>query len=134
MKKTISKSLLVLCAGSSLALSAFSSNPNKGGAVLPNDGPSMTDIYNGQIGGTSSHDKVLDQARLAVRPTAIPPADLSLEDSASNSVPKMLPNPTIMIYVYPHFDEDDQNYVPAHRAYTKLYEEAHFALPGEIGE
>jgi len=56
---------------------------------------------------------------------------LTPNKQSMTSAPKMLPNPLIAIYVYPHFDGDNQDYVPGHMAYTKLYKQTHFALPGE---
>ena len=133
------KSLLkILAMTGFLSVAACSSAPHKSG-VLPEEGPSMAAIYNGQF--ESEGDPGLNQARAKVpkntqkeTENVSTKAPLDTQNNVPDLGPKMLPNPTIKIYVYPHFDQADQNYIPGHLAYTKLYEEAHFALPGENGE
>ena len=132
-------SLKILAMASFLSLVACSSASHKSG-VLPEEGPSMAAIYNGQF-ESEAGDLGLNQARAKV-PKNIPKetrnfstkAPLDTQNNVPDTGPRMLPNPTIKIYVYPHFDQADQNYIPGHLAYTKLYEAAHFALPGERGE
>ncbi len=129
-------SLKILAMASFLSLVACSSSPHKSG-VLPEERPSMAAIYNGQFAG----DPGLTQARASVPKNTQKETEnvstkspLDTQNNIPDLGPRMLPNPTIKIYVYPHFDQRDQNYIPGHLAYTKLYEETHFALPGENGE
>lgn len=130
IKKILLSTGILAC----LSLSACSSNPHKT-AVLPDDGPSMSDIFNHQIDdGADSNKGSLDKARSQAQQNSIPNIDTDLMDGNTQfQGPKMLPNPSIAIYVYSHFDMDDQDFVPGHLAYTTLYEQAHFALPGEAG-
>jgi conjugative transfer region lipoprotein (TIGR03751 family) len=139
MKAMVTRGVKILGLAGLLSLTACSSSPHKSG-VLPEEGPSMAAIYNGQF-ESEAGDPGLTQARAKV-PKNIPKetgsvstkAPLDTQNNVPDTGPKMLPNSTIKIYVYPHFDQADQNYIPGHLAYTKLYEEAHFALPGENGE
>ncbi len=139
MKAIATRGVKILALTGLLSLTACSSVSHKSG-VLPEEGPSMAAIYNGQFEGESG-DPGLNQARAQVKQNSPKQEEnfsakvpLDTQNNLPDLGPKMLPNPTIKIYVYPHFDQRDQNYIPGHLAYTKLYEEAHFALPGENGE
>lgn len=110
--------------------------------VLPDNGPTMTQIYEHQINATSDSG-TLNKVRGHLPPPSYRAEPISYQTKqgtgfigaqAIEGSPKMLPNPMIKMYVYPHFDGDDQDYVPGHVAYTKLYKETHFALPGEPAE
>lgn len=141
--KTVGTTLLLISLVSGLAGCATSGG---GSSVLPQSGPSMSEIYDHQY-DFGSNSNQLDQVRSQVPKTSYQtqPVDQKASPSESNQesyssdnqtsdAPNMLPNAMISIYVYPHFDGDDQDYVPGHKAYTKLYKEAHFALPGEATE
>ena len=139
MKIVVIRIVKILALTGLLSLTACSSAPHKAG-VLPDTGPSMSEIYNGQM-GLETRDPGLNQARAKVKQKSkgkeesfSTKAPLDTQNYAPDLGPRMLPNPTIKIYVTPHFDQRDQNYIPGHLAYTKLYEETHFALPGEPGE
>lgn len=118
-------------------------------SVLPDSGPTMQQIYNHQINHTSDAG-ALDQVRNDLPPASYVSQKSSQQKSykpenrdhrvgeqnsqVGEGSPNMLPNPMIQIYVYPHFDGNDQDYVPGHTAYVKLYQKTHFALPGEPSE
>lgn len=136
--KTLITTLLLTSVA--LGLSGCATSGDHG--VLPSNGPTMTQIYDHQMSNTSDAG-TLDKVRGKLPPASYPMQKASYQQaSVDNSInaqvggnsPKMLPNPMIQIYVYPHFDGDDQDYVPGHQAYTKLYKETHFALPGEATE
>jgi conjugative transfer region lipoprotein (TIGR03751 family) len=94
----------------------------------------MASIFEGRLGYRDSGLKSVRQKTVhrGTRRYRSSYTSRAREDRSSfDDSPKLLPNPTIMIYVYPHFDGDDQDYVPGHMAYTKFYKETHFALPGE---
>ncbi len=42
-----------------------------------------------------------------------------------------LPNPTIIMYVFPHLSKEDTP-VPGYSTMFQLYERPHYALPGEL--
>lgn len=118
--------------------------------VLPSGGPSMAQIYNGQIDETSNHQALArvrshlpsqdpsfseDQLQAMQSTPSRSSASVfgaSFERVGSNlNAPRLLPNPLIQIDVYPHFDPGSHAYIPAHTAYITLYNHRHFALPGE---
>jgi conjugative transfer region lipoprotein (TIGR03751 family) len=143
-------------------LAGCATHGGKGSSVLPEGGPTMSEIYNNQndessdVGSldkvrskisdsdqgtqgdvdenSNNNDASADNQNDKDTATVDDENDGSGDDSSSSDEPQMLPNPMISIYVYPHFDGDDQDYVPGHMAYTKLYKETHFALPGEPTE
>ena len=43
-----------------------------------------------------------------------------------------LPNPTLVMYVYPHFAGSDQAPVPGYYTAFSFYTRIHYALPGEM--
>lgn len=129
---------LLISLGNSLVGCTIRGN---GSSVLPRGGPTMSEIYKHQYYFNSDYGQI-DKVRSQVPGTSYKAQhvndqhvanDASYNQSSSDT-PRMLPNPMISVYVYPHFDGDDQDYVPGHMAYTKLYKETHFALPGEPTE
>lgn len=136
--KTV-KTILLLISVVSLTGCATTGGSGHGSSVLPQSGSSMSQIYNHQYeAGFNEHSKQLKQLRTAGR---VPQHDFESQSQSSHSStvgnddghhkPHRLPNPTITIYVYPHFDNHQHDYVPGHKAYTQLYQHNHFALPGE---
>lgn len=136
--KTV-KTILLLISIVSLTGCATTGGSGHGSSVLPQSGSSMSQIYNHQYeAGFNEHSKQLKQLRTAGRiPSTDNGGDRSLSSSSrlehdnNSDQPHRLPNPTITIYVYPHFDNHQHDYVPGHKAYTQLYQHNHFALPGE---
>ncbi len=129
--------------------------PGSGSSVLPSGGPTMSQIYNGQMSFGAGTDHQLDSARSEVPAASYEVTQtayknrpmqssgfsgvkgyrhVSPQDQQNSGAPKMLPNPSIRVNVSPHFDGNDQDYIPAHTAYVKLYQQAHFALPGEAAK
>lgn len=103
-------------------------------SVLPQQGLSMSDIY-GQQYGSNGNKNNFDEVRTELQ--RIDSREYSIRkrrtvrQATNSSEPHMLNNPMVSMYVFPHFDGNNQDYVPGHKAYTKLYRKTHFALPGE---
>lgn len=140
--KTLTTTLLLTSLAAGLAGCATSGAA--GSSVLPSGGTTMAQVYNNQMSYGAGSSSQLDNARSKVPAADYSSYKASYPQNSSNvetysnansaNAPKMLPNPSIRIYVYPHFDGNDQDYVSAHTAYVKLYKQAHFALPGEAAE
>ncbi len=142
--KTVATTLLLISFLISLVvgLSGCATSGN-GDSVLPKGETTMANIYDGQLDGSYNTEQ-LNNVRAKVPKTNMTKTSYRSQRTrerryysyrqSSSSSPKMLPNPTIAIYVFPHFNGGNQDYVPGHAAYTKLYKEAHFALPGEPTE
>ncbi len=138
--KTVATTLLLISLVSGLSGCATSGN---GDSVLPKGKTTMANIYDGQLDGSYNTEQ-LNNVRAKVPKANVAKTSYRSQRTrgrrhysyrqSSSSSPKMLPNPTIAIYVFPHFNGGNQDYVPGHAAYTKLYKEAHFALAGEPTE
>jgi conjugative transfer region lipoprotein (TIGR03751 family) len=82
-------------------------------------------------------DAALLEARLALRR---PLTDNELDPesytrTAYNEIEALfvrLPNPDLIMYVFPHLASDDQVPVPGYSTVFPLYERVIYALPGEI--
>ena len=105
-------------------------------AVLPQDGPSMKDIYQGHIQEMNAQDPLLIRQELGNRP--ILTGDTSLHGytrDAANEIDAIfprLPNPTLVMYVFPHLAGEESVPVPGYATAFPMYERTEYALPGEV--
>ena len=105
-------------------------------AVLPQDGPSMKDIYQGHIQEMNAQDPLSIRQELGNRP--ILTGDTSLygytRDAANeiDAIFPRLPNPTLVMYVFPHLAGEESVPVPGYATAFPMYERTEYALPGEI--
>ena len=115
--------LLVGCAGSK-------------DTILPQDGPSMKAIYDAHLHEMNAQDPLILRQALGHRP--IVTGDAALEGytrEAANEIDltfPRLPNPTLVMYVFPHLAGDDQVPVPGYATAFPFYERVEYALPGEV--
>ena len=105
--------------------------------MLPHGDHTMLDIWNG--GGSVGSQQQLQEARGAPRRPVLDPERLIREHSASprtaaNEIRAQfprLPNPDLVMYVYPHLAGTQQAPVPGYSTVFPLYEKVQYALPGE---
>lgn len=105
--------------------------------MFPNDGISMKDIFNGS-GTISTNNELLD-ARSLLRRTVEIPHDLQEPYSRSaineiNSQFQRLPNPDMVMYVYPHLAGSEQAPIPGYSTVFPFYTKVQYAMPGERTE
>ena len=103
--------------------------------ILPQDGPTMQETYEG-------HFKRLNQNSIeAVRNgggRGISPGDGDLHGYTRNTSHEIdnlfprLPNPTLVMFVYPHLAGSGGNPVPGYATAFPMYEGVEYALPGEV--
>ena len=104
--------------------------------VLPQDGPSMKTIYEEHVVEMNARDPQVIRGELGNRP--ILTGDAALQGytrDAFNEIDVLfprLPNPTLVMYVFPHLAGDTQAPVPGYATAFPLYEQVEYALPGEI--
>jgi len=115
--------LLVGCAGSK-------------DTILPQDGPSMKAIYDAHLHEMNAQDPLILRHELGHRPMTTGEAALEgyTRDAASEidmTFPR-LPNPTLVMYVFPHLAGEDQVPVPGYATAFPFYERVEYALPGEV--
>ena len=105
-------------------------------AVLPQDGPSMKDIYQEHIQEMNAGDPLSIRQELGNRP--ILTGDTALHGytrDAANEIDAIfprLPNPTLVMYVFPHLAGEESVPVPGYATAFPMYEGTEYALPGEV--
>lgn len=103
-------------------------------SVLPQDGPTMKAIYDRHMSG-------LQRAapRTRMKGTPLPQAGIGhyrgFVREAANEIETRfprLPNPTLVMYVYPHLSGPERSPVPGYVTTFPFYERIEYALPGEV--
>jgi len=104
--------------------------------VLPQDGPSMKAIYEGHLQAMQVQDPPVVRGGLADRPLVT--GEVALDGytrDAFNEIDVLfprLPNPTLVMYVFPHLAGPTQAPVPGYATAFPMYEQVEYALPGEV--
>ena len=105
-------------------------------SVLPQDGPSMKAIYEGHIEAMNARDPQVVRGELGNRPIATGEAALEgYTREAFNEIDTLfprLPNPTLVMYVFPHLAGEAGAPVPGYATAFPMYEQVEYALPGEV--
>ncbi|MCU7804255.1 MAG: TIGR03751 family conjugal transfer lipoprotein [Candidatus Thiodiazotropha sp. (ex Lucinoma borealis)] len=105
-------------------------------AVLPQDGPSMKAIYEGHVQEMNARDPQVIRHELGSRPILTGEAALQgYTRDAFNEIDVLfprLPNPTLMMYVFPHLAGEAHAPVPGYATAFPMYEQVEYALPGEV--
>jgi len=125
--------LIIALGWISLVLSGCASTKD---AVLPQDGPPMKAIYEQHIQQLSARDPLVIRNELGSR--SIVDGDGSLHGytrEAHNEIDTTfprLPNPSLVMYVFPHLAGGEQVPVPGYMTTFPMYERVEYALPGEM--
>jgi len=105
-------------------------------AVLPQDGPSMKAIYDSHFEAMGAADPQVVRSALGSRPLVS--GDVALEgytrdahNELETTFPR-LPNPTLVMYVFPHLASEERVPVPGYVTTFPMYEQVEYALPGEV--
>ena len=134
--------ILTLVIFSPLILSGCSNHE-----ILPDTGPDIQQVYlrhiGGQIGRSYPEDTKkkakkngdqVDAKGVRYRPVHDGEADLvDYTRTAANEIDQLfpvLPNPQLVIYVYPHFTGKGRP-VPGYSTVTRMYDRVEYAMPGE---
>ncbi|AMB86014.1 conjugal transfer protein [Pseudomonas agarici] len=135
---------LKLCAGLAIALLASGCSTSKE-EMLPHGENTMMDVWNqgtSGSGGSASSRQLLD-ARQSLRRSLDASPARSMEDNASftrtaqneiYSQFKRLPNPDLVMYVFPHLVGSEPAPVPGYTTVFPLYQRVQYAMPGERTE
>ncbi len=117
----------------SLALAGCASTKE---AVLPQDGPAMKEIYDRHIHAMGSRDPASMRRELGYRPISAGASALyGYTREAANEIDAIfprLPNPTLVMYVFPHLAGEESVPVPGYATTFPMYERTEYALPGEV--
>ena len=105
-------------------------------AVLPQDGPSMKAIYEAHVEEMNARDPQIVRGELGSRPIATGEAALrGYTRESFNEIDVLfprLPNPTLVMYVFPHLAGTARAPVPGYTTAFPMYEQVEYALPGEV--
>jgi conjugative transfer region lipoprotein (TIGR03751 family) len=103
--------------------------------ILPQDGQTMQETYDGHFKQMNQVD--LESVRAASR-RGITRGGENLHGytrdaghEIDNLFPR-LPNPTLVMFVYPHLAGEGGNPVPGYATAFPMYEGVEYALPGEV--
>ena len=124
---------IVTIAWISLALGGCASTKE---SVLPQDGPSMKAIYDAHFEGMVADDPYVLRRELGTRPLGDDDVDLAGYSRTAHTeletIFPRLPNPTLVMYVFPHLAGSERVPVPGYATTFTLYERVEYALPGEV--
>lgn len=124
---------IVTIAWISLALGGCASTKE---SVLPQDGPSMKAIYDAHFEGMGADDPYVLRRELGTRPLGDDDVDLAGYSRSAHTeletIFPRLPNPTLVMYVFPHLEGSQRVPVPGYATTFTLYERVEYALPGEV--
>lgn len=124
---------IVTIAWISLALGGCASTKE---SVLPQDGPSMKAIYDAHFEGLGADDPYVLRRELGTRPLGDDDVDLAGYSRTAHTeletIFPRLPNPTLVMYVFPHLAGSERVPVPGYATTFTLYERVEYALPGEV--
>ncbi|THF64859.1 TIGR03751 family conjugal transfer lipoprotein [Pseudothauera nasutitermitis] len=108
--------------------------------MLTHDNRTMLDIWNAETGGGPAARQLLDARQALRRPLtdddiqAAPGVQARYTRTAANEIHRQfhrLPNPDLVMYVYPHLTGTDPVPVPGYSTVFPLYQRVQYALPGE---
>jgi conjugative transfer region lipoprotein (TIGR03751 family) len=105
-------------------------------SMLPPDGVSMKTIYERHFSDIGMRDTLNVRADLKSRPVDTDVADLAgyVRDAFNEldaHFPR-LPNPTLVLYVFPHLAGAERVPVPGYATTFPMYRQVEYALPGEV--
>ncbi|WKW30652.1 TIGR03751 family conjugal transfer lipoprotein [Pseudomonas viridiflava] len=108
--------------------------------LLPHGEQTMLDIWNG-AGSQGTQQRLLDERQQLRRPLTHAvlasgvqePYTRTSENEIRNLFPR-LPNPDLVLYVYPHLSGTEQAPVPGYSTVFPFYQRVQYALPDERQE
>lgn len=108
--------------------------------AIPNNEPTMAEIYENSM--QQSHQSTLEQARDQVRNAGLgnnskrfvshDMRSTQMETDAINNAFPILPNPQLVMYIYPHLSRQDEAPIPGYTTAFSLYEKTYYAMEGEL--
>ena len=103
--------------------------------VLPEEGRTMLEIYQDHMGSAGSDALLASRSALRRPLTDDDVTPESYTRTAKNEIETLfmrLPNPDLILYVFPHLATEEAIPVPGYSTVFPLYERVIYALPGEV--
>ncbi|WP_265534725.1 TIGR03751 family conjugal transfer lipoprotein [Pseudomonas saponiphila] len=108
--------------------------------LLPHGEQTTLDIWNG-AGSQGTQQQLLDARQQLRRPLAQADFSVALQEpytrTAASEIRNLfprLPNPDLVLYVYPHLSGTEQAPIPGYSTVFPFYQRVQYALPGERQE
>ena len=105
-------------------------------SILPADGPTMKTLYERHFSDIGLRDSRSVRQELKSRPIEVNEADLAgYSRDAFNELDAhfpRLPNPTLVMHIYPHLVGEERLPVPGYATAFPMYRQVEYALPGEV--
>ena len=105
-------------------------------SVLPQDGPPMEAIYDAHMRELGAQDPTVVRSALGARRINSGEEDLDgYTREAFNELDvtfPRLPNPSLVMYVFPHLAGAERTPVPGYTTTFPLYDRVEYSLPGEV--
>ena len=116
-----------------ISLAACAGNKD---TILPLNGASMKTIYTEHFNDIGMRDTTNVRKELKARPLNADAVDLAgYTRDALNELDThfpRLPNPTLVMYVFPHLAGAERVPVPGYATTFPMYRQVEYALPGEV--
>ena len=116
-----------------ISLAACAGNKD---TILPLDGADMKTIYTEHFNDIGMRDTTSVREELKARPLNTDVIDLGgYTRDAFNELDRhfpRLPNPSLVMYVFPHLAGAERVPVPGYATTFPLYRQVEYALPGEV--
>ena len=116
-----------------ISLAACAGNKD---TILPLDGADMKTIYTEHFNDIGMRDTMSVRKELKARPLNTDAIDLGgYTRDAFNELDShfpRLPNPTLVMYVFPHLAGAERVPVPGYATTFPMYRQVEYALPGEV--
>lgn len=136
----IDRPMALLAVVASIALGGCATHSEK---LLPRGEHTMLDIWQHETGGGTGSQagrQLLDSRQSLRRPLtdadaqAAPTLNAAYTRTAANEIHRQfhrLPNPDLVMYVFPHLAGTDPVPVPGYSTVFPLYQRVQYAMPGE---
>ena len=103
-------------------------------SVLPQDGPTMKSIYDQHMVDVQKPDYRRAMGGQPLPQTGIDHYRGFVREAANeiDTIFPRLPNPTLVMYIFPHLSGSERTPVPGYVTTFPFYEKVEYALPGEV--
>ena len=103
-------------------------------SVLPQDGPTMKSIYDQHMVDVQKPDYRRAMVGQPLPQTGIDHYRGFVREAANeiDTIFPRLPNPTLVMYIFPHLSGSERTPVPGYVTTFPFYERVEYALPGEV--
>ena len=102
--------------------------------VLPQEGPTMKSIYDQHMVDVQKPDHRRAMGGQPLPQTGIDHYRGFVREAANeiDTIFPRLPNPTLVMYIFPHLSGSERTPVPGYVTTFPFYEKVEYALPGEV--